>query len=134
MVDDSLLYINAHAGAVPLYTGNVADGAGRIWLNSVACVGTEARLIDCPADPIGQNDCAHSTDAGVLCVAGDHVNCAQGDLRLEGGNATEGRVEVCINNVWGTVCNVAWGDAEAGVTCRQLGMPSTGIFQSCSHD
>jgi len=44
-----------------------------------------------------------------------------GQLRLEGGNvANEGRVEICIDNVWGTVCNGIWGTTEATVVCRQL--------------
>ena len=34
----------------------------------VRCVGAEARLIDCPARPIGEHDCAHHEDAGVRCI------------------------------------------------------------------
>ena len=48
-------------------------------------------------------------------------------MRLVGGNRTvnksivEGRVEICINQQWGTVCDDDWGVLEARVTCRQLG-------------
>ena len=54
------------AGAVALTTG-FTNGAGQIWLDNVQCRGTETRLIDCPANPLGNNDCSHIEDAGVRC-------------------------------------------------------------------
>lgn len=53
--------------------------------------------------------------------------CIDGTLRLTGGfSSLDGRVEICYNGVYGTVCDDAWGFAEATVVCRQLGFNTTG--------
>lgn len=40
-----------------------------IFMDNVACAGTESRLIDCPFDR-HTADCVHSEDAGVRCQEG----------------------------------------------------------------
>ena len=41
---------------------------------------------------------------------------------MNGGNDYQGRVEVCHNNIWGTVCDDRWNDQDGRVACRQLGL------------
>ena len=113
-----------YIGAVALTSG-FTNGAGVIWLDDVQCRGTETRLIDCPARPLGQHNCAHIEDAGVRCTG---TTCTQGAIRLQGGTTTQGRVEICNNNIWGTVCDDLWGAVDARVACRQLGLPSTSTY------
>ena len=53
--------------------------------------------------------------------------CENGDIRLVGGTTEyEGRVEICWNEVWGTVCDDFWSAFDAIVACRQLGFSPIG--------
>ncbi len=55
-------------GATAISSG-FTKGNGSIWLDDVQCSGDEARLVNCNARPIGQNNCAHHEDAGVNCIS-----------------------------------------------------------------
>ena len=75
--------------------------------------------------------CIHCT---LHCFIPSHIaapftvgsNCTHGALRLIGGsNHLEGRVEICINNAWGTICDNQFSSQDAEVICRQIGeLPS----------
>lgn len=50
-----------------------------------------------------------------------------GSVRLSGGmNNKEGRVEVCFNDVWGSLCDNFWDSSDATVVCNQLGYHGNG--------
>ena len=57
--------------------------------------------------------------------------CVTGEARLvEGSVKSEGRVEVCINSVWGSVCRGSsyyWDSSDTKVLCRQLGHQELGV-------
>ena len=51
--------------SIPRVGAFYGEGRGDIFLNNVACVGTEETLIDCTSDTL--QTCLHSEDAGVTC-------------------------------------------------------------------
>ena len=59
--------------------------------------------------------------------------CSNGTIRLAGsGYATMGRVELCINGEWGTICIHSFDDNDATVVCRQLGYSTYGKSIYCT--
>ena len=61
------------------------------------------------------------------------TNCSQGDIRLVGGTilSSDGRLEFCNNDEWGTVCDDLWeynNTTNAQVVCRLLGFNTSGTF------
>ena len=51
----------------------------------------------------------------------------EGQVRLIGGfSVIEGRVEICFEGAWATVCDDFWNTAEASIVCQQLGYSSNG--------
>ena len=109
-------------GAEAYNFGYFGEGTGPINLDNVQCTGNETQLVDCPY--VSDHNCFHFEDAGVVCA---NASCNDGDIRLFGGNNMyEGRVEICLLGVWGTVCDDFWSLQDARVACKSLGLPYTG--------
>ena len=70
-----------------------------------------------------------TTHIGQGIVSG---NCTHGNLRIPAriddttGLSSEGRLEVCVNGVWGTICDTRFGRLDAQVACNQLGYDHEG--------
>ena len=99
------------------------QGSGPIWIDDVACSGSESHIYDCRHRGWGNNDCTHSRDASLQCSA---------NIRLVNGSVNYGRVEVYHNGRWGTVCDDYWGTNDANVVCRELGFPSASSALCCA--
>lgn len=95
-----------------------------IVLTDVKCSGDSGeQIIDCSYGELGgqvgiTEGCSGPMDvAGVVCSR----ECDDGNVRLVGGEAYyEGRVEVCQNNRWRTICDVGWDDMDATIACRSV--------------
>ncbi|XP_047429618.1 deleted in malignant brain tumors 1 protein-like [Mugil cephalus] len=88
------------------------QGQGSIWLDDVNCFGNETSLLRCRHPSLGENNCGHGEDAGVICSA---------SLRLINGTSQcSGRVELHSNGHWAPAYNINWGMNEATVVCRQM--------------
>ena len=113
----------------------------------VNCYGNEKALLQCQTSATGIVSCSHNDDAGVECI-GMHLHysfvpihskckwhiissvtapCQSGDVRLAGSSdPLRGRVEVCVNETWGTICEDFWDTNDTSVVCTQLGFSAEG--------
>ena len=135
-------------------TGQNSESIWPVYMNDVNCTGAEESIWDCPYNGITGYSCHHRDDASIIChgeiIEKSNIlnfymdtddglsrsNCSTGDVRLVGGeNEYEGTVEVCINQVWGSVCRGRsgyyynyWDVRDGQVLCGQLGHQRLGVY------
>ena len=98
------------------------DNALNSGISQVQCDGSETSLLECGLNYLSPA-ISSPNDAAVVCQSqSTHMaNCSNGDVRLVNGTTElEGRLEVCINNAWGTVCSRSFTADDADVVCQQL--------------
>ena len=112
------------------------------------CSGNEDSLFDCNNGRFTALACQLLSFAGVVCHTRKCTNvlyyckqylisihpgaiCTENDVRLAGSDkASQGRVEICLYGVWGSVCDDGWTDAHSRVVCQQLGHERNGNLKT----
>ena len=138
-------------GAVGSSTVYYSSSTTKHNILDLNCTGNENTILDCPYNGLSNYSCSLSKDANIFCECecyfllievilsflalnvATYSNCTDGDIRLIGGvSEYQGRVEVCLNRAWGTVCTSSWGSQDALVVCNQIGALTIGIqFCTC---
>ena len=49
---------------------------------------------------------------------------------MNGTTAYEGRVEICYDGVWGSVCDQNWDYWDAAIVCLQMGFQGTSQYNT----
>ncbi|XP_019849144.1 PREDICTED: deleted in malignant brain tumors 1 protein-like [Amphimedon queenslandica] len=117
-------------GATRFTSSYYGWGNGTVLMDYVSCTGSETKITNCGYNTVLTSSCYHGTLAGVVCQSGG--TCTNGDIRLiTASYRSFGRVEFCIYNQWGTICDDGWDSSDARVVCRQLGFDTSLYSYSC---
>ncbi|XP_064397364.1 neurotrypsin-like isoform X2 [Halichondria panicea] len=105
------------------YNMNAASGSLR--LSSDVYI-FRIRQADCVEDQCKLYNCIeYEAQKQTAAVTINCIDCTDGAMRLVGGSTvSEGRLEICHNGQWGTICNQGWTDRRAAQVCSRLGLPT----------
>ncbi|KAL8597993.1 hypothetical protein ACOMHN_011418 [Nucella lapillus] len=101
------------------YNFATIESRGPFWVSNFNCTGNETSLNQCPfKDRLHLGNCSKAYMAGAICFNDSGI---QYRISSDVPQANEGRVEIAVGGVWGTVCRHLWDDRDAKVFCRGQG-------------
>ncbi|XP_011405675.2 PREDICTED: scavenger receptor cysteine-rich domain superfamily protein-like [Amphimedon queenslandica] len=114
--------------ATPIYDGRFGDGDTVEYSRRMYCQNEYDDIRYCSIFLSNSGNCIIGSSTlncnynrlGLRCYKPQ--NCNEGDVRLVNGTVErEGRLEVCANGVWGSVCSRSFAISAAYVACKQIG-------------
>ena len=129
----NIIYIyNTPIVGTPLYGFDI--GADPIVLDSVNCTGMEPNIFSCQISQLGSvtnTECQDpSRAAGVRCSLAAGF-CIDGQTRLvDGPTFNEGRLEVCLDGQWLSVCDAGFNSATAYDVCNSRLLLFGGMYNN----
>ncbi len=122
-------------GAIAIHRRYHEEDLLPIFEYDIHCNGTEGKILECSISPSTSSCPLQQSDAGVVCqaIATEKDNCSDGQVRLvNGSNILEGRIEMCINKAWGSVCDDSFSEDDSNVICKELGYRINGeVPETC---
>ncbi|XP_052777286.1 uncharacterized protein LOC128214704 isoform X2 [Mya arenaria] len=104
-------------------------GSGPVFVDELWCYSSDASLNNCLYRTY--NACSHQRDVSAACY-GPKRNVS--DVRLVNGTGPDdGRAELLIDGIWGTICDDSFNINDAEAICAMLGKKGAQFFTAAYH-